>query len=211
MLKLQRSPSGLLSIFEWRVQTTATCWRESYLLWCRRKDVRASYPSAVCSSATFWPRHRRSEATQKLVFITAASLMWFCCVWGFTMANFWRWGRGASLNFNFFQKVWLGLGTKTTLLVLGKDHVLALNPGMSPRLVENICFCSHKESCSQTVVSNCGLSLGSCFAYRCHAATKPLLSWWKCTTQKYCTQYSCLYITYRHQSPHSRVFLKMSN
>lgn len=36
----------------------------------------------MCSSAALWPRHRLREATQRLAFVAARSLMSVWCVWG---------------------------------------------------------------------------------------------------------------------------------
>lgn len=51
----------------------------------------ASWPLAVvfivCSSATFWPQHRRRGATQQSAFAAAGSLMSVCGVWALRLSG----------------------------------------------------------------------------------------------------------------------------
>ena len=104
-----------VSLFEWRIQTTATCWYGELFPLTQAHNVRASWPLAVifavCSCAAFW--HRRREAMQQSAFIAASSLTSVRCVrafkhpffmcnqcagWssGHSRATPWTWGKPIS-------------------------------------------------------------------------------------------------------------------
>lgn len=69
----------LLSLFERRIQTTATCLYRHY---SSHAGVHASWPStvvfAMCSSTTFWPRHRQCEVTTHRILLSLVLWCWFC-------------------------------------------------------------------------------------------------------------------------------------
>lgn len=71
----------------WKEVTEATCWYGELFLLTQAQNVHASWPLdvvfAVCSSASFCPRNRRREATQKSVFFAVSSLNSIWCVRGF--------------------------------------------------------------------------------------------------------------------------------
>ncbi len=75
------------SLFEWWIQTTATCWYGKLFPLMQAQIVCASWPLAVvfavCSSAMFWPRQRRHQAAMQSALVTANSLMLAWCVTAF--------------------------------------------------------------------------------------------------------------------------------
>ncbi len=92
MIHIQNGKQVLLflhyiSLSEWWIQTSATCWYGPLFPLMQEYIVCASWPLAVvfavCSSVFLWPRHRWHQAAMRSAFITANSLMLAWCVTAF--------------------------------------------------------------------------------------------------------------------------------
>lgn len=64
------------------MQITANCCQEELFPFMKALNVCASWPFAlvfaVCSSASFWPRHGRQEATSQSVFVGDGLVVTLC-------------------------------------------------------------------------------------------------------------------------------------
>lgn len=76
-----------VSLFEWRLQTTAVCWCRVLFPLTQAQNIHACWlsavVSAVCACTTFWPRYRRREAMQQSASVAASILKSVWCAWAF--------------------------------------------------------------------------------------------------------------------------------